>query len=331
MIVAVTGAAGHIGANLVRELLRRGQRVRALVRSDTRALEGLALERVPGDTLEPASLDTLFRGAELVYHLAGRISIVGDQDGLVMRTNHLGTRNVVEAALRAGARRLVHFSSIHALVQQPLDQPLDESRPLAGEDTPAYDRSKAAGEREILAGVQRGLDAVMVNPTSVFGPEDHKPSLMGQVILDLVHRKFPALVAGGFDWVDVRDVVQGAMAAAERGRTGERYLLGGRWHSVRQLAEQVELASGVRQSRLVAPLWLARVGVPFVGAYSRIARRAPLFTKESLDALQGHRQILHDKASRELGYQPRPLADTVRDTIEWFRQAGRLERTRDCA
>jgi dihydroflavonol-4-reductase len=323
----VTGATGHVGANLVRALLAEqpDRRIRVTVRKDTRALEGLpGIERVRADVDDLGSLERAFAGADLVYHLAGRISIVGSEGGLVERTNVLGARHAVEACLRAGVRRLVHFSSIHAFEQEPLLAALDESRGPAEAGAPAYDRSKAAGEREILAGVARGLDAVIVNPTAILGPHDYRLSRVGEVIVSLTRRTLPSLVDGGFDWVDVRDVCAGAIAAAARGRRGERYLLGGCWRSVLELARTVAEVTGSPPPRLSSPLWLARIGAPFVEVWSKLRKTTPLYTRESLHALRSNRRITHAKATRELGYAPRPLLETIRDTVAWHRAAGNL-------
>jgi len=176
----------------------------------------------------------------------------------------------------------------------------------------------------VLAGLDRGLDAVIVNPTAILGPNDFGPSAMGRVLLDLYHRRLPALVGGGFDWVDVRDVVSGAMAAAAKAPRGERYLLSGEHRSVRDLAALVGDITGVRPPRLVSPMWLARVGAPFATTFARVAGRQPLFTSHSLHALRNHQLVSHDKATRELGYRPRPLVETLTAAYDWFRQAGAL-------
>lgn len=325
--IVITGAAGHIGNNLVRALCARGERPRVLVHQDTRALEGLDVEKVSGDLLDPASLVAAFEGAERVFHLAAKISIDPREDGLLGRLNVDGPKNVAAACLAAGVKRLVHFSSIHALSSQPAGEPIDETREPTHQDYPvAYDRSKAAGEAEIRAAVARGLDAVVVNPTGVIGPHDYRPSPMGEVFLDLYHRRLPGIVEGGFNWVDVRDVVDGALAAADRGRTGERYLLSGHWASVREVAQVAAEVTGVRAPRMVSPMWLARASAPLATAFARIAGRRPLFTSASLHALRNHRHISHDKATRELGYQPRSLRTSVEDIYAWFRDAGQLER-----
>lgn len=324
MLVAVTGASGHVGGNLVRELLARGRKVRAIVHSDSRAVDGLPLEVVRADVLDPASIERAIEGAGVVYHLAAKIWVSGDLGGLIDRINREGTRNVVAACLRHKVRRMVHFSSIHAFVQEPRDEPLDETRECVapGEGLP-YDCSKVAGEAEVQAGVGQGLDAVIVNPTSVIGPLDFKPSPMGEAILGLLHGKFPMLVDGGFDWVDVRDVVAGAMAAEEKGRRGERYLLPGQWAHFSAIAENVARFGGVKVPRRAAPLWLAGIGAPFVTAWCRLRKRRPIYTTESLDVLRhSNRRVSGEKARRELGYAARPLADTIRDTVAWFREHG---------
>jgi len=323
--IVVTGATGHLGANLVRQLLADGCKVRALVRDDVRAIAGLEVEQARGDVLDPSALMHALVGAEVVYHLAALISVTGAQGGRVEAVNVLGTRNVVHACLQAGVRRLVHFSSIHAFRQLPRDAALDETRaPSDAGRAPAYDHSKARGEREVMAGIGAGLDAVILNPTAVIGPYDFKPSRMGRVLLALVRRRLPALVGGAFDWVDARDVCRAAVTAARVGRSSERYLLSGTYLSVRGLAALVEEASGVRAPRLTAPQWLARPGAPLASAWGRLRKTQPLFTPDSLAALRMcNPRVSHAKATAELNFAPRPLRDTIADTIAWFVETGR--------
>jgi dihydroflavonol-4-reductase len=325
MKIAVTGATGHVGANLVRTLVEHGHQVRAVCHAgNRRGLDGVGLDCVDAELLDAESLTRAFDGCDQVYHLAARISIVPGDEEKVRAVNVEGTRNVVAACRKAGVGRLIHFSSIHALCPRPHDVPIDETRPLTSGDVPPYDRSKAAGERLVLDAVAEGLDAVIVNPTAILGPHDYGPSAMGRVLLDLYHRRFPALVEGGFDWVDVRDVVAGAMAAAARAPRGERYLLSGEHRSVPALAALAAEITGVKPPRLVSPMWLARVGAPFAATWARVAGRQPLFTPQSLHALRNHQRVSHEKATRELDYRPRPLPETVSAAYDWFRQAGAL-------
>ena len=329
MVIAVTGASGHIGANLVRSLAARGDTVRCLVHVHTRALEGLEVAKVSGDLLDVDSLCRAFEGADVVYHLAACISLSMRDMPETSAVNVTGTRNVVEACLRTGVKRLVHFGSIHSLDQEPLDEPMDEERCFAeGPAAPPYDRTKALGIREVQQGLARGLDAVVVLPTGVLGPYDYQPSHFGEVVVRLATGRLPALVPGGFDWVDVRDVVAGTMAAAEKAPAGRMYLLSGHWVSVAEIAKMVGELSG-RPAPLSVPRWLALTGAPFVETWYRLRHARPLYTRMSLGALRSNRYISHARATRELGYEPRPFRDTLADTLAWFRDSGMLAKGRN--
>lgn len=324
-LAVVTGASGHIGANLVKQLKADGRSVRAVYHRNKGLLENEAVEWVHGDVRDKASLLKAFEGAETVFHLAAMISIEGDLDGLVHAVNVEGAANVAEACLACGVKRLVHFSSIHAFNQSPLDQVLDETRARAtGQHHNAYDRSKAAGEAKVREVIAQGLDCVFVHPSGVIGPFDGEPSRMGQVFLDLYHGALPALIDGGFDWVDVRDVVASAIAAETQGRCGDNYLLTGQWRSVKELAIIAEGITGKKKPFLVTPMWLARGWAPFQAAFDRMRGKRPLYTSESLEALRANKQVDHGKAARELGHQPRSLEESIKDIYTWFEQVGKL-------
>lgn len=319
MTTVVTGASGHVGANLVRMLLERGEHVRAMVLHDTRGIDGVDVELVRGDVRDSVSLRRAFEGAKSVFHCAAQISIVGDLDGRVHETNVVGAGNVAEAALAAGVTRLVHFSSVHAFDLTYLDGPIDEHAPRARPGrSGAYDCSKWAGEQRVRDVVERGLDAVIVNPTGVIGPGDYKVSRMGLVFRQLQRRTLPALVSGGFDFVDVRDVCQGAIAARERGRTGENYLLAGQWAAVGDLARVAARVTGAPPPWLTAPMWLARIGAPAMTGFAKLTKSEPLYTSESLAALRANREIRTTKAETELGYSKRTLEQSVRDIYAWI-------------
>jgi len=325
LLAVITGASGHLGANLVRALLERQWQVRAMVRHDTRALEGLNIELTPGDVLDEASLKRAFAGADVVYHLAGRISVVTWDRREVEAVNITGVRNVIESCMATRVRRLVHTSSFHAHRQEPLDEPLDEFRPLLGPGRyPPYDHSKAEGERLVRAAIAEGLDAVIINPSGMIGPYDFKPSHFGATILSLATGKLPALVDAGLSWVDTRDVADGMIRACEKAGAGAKYILSGQWVKLEDIARQVARLTGVRPPRLVLPMWVARTGAPLATLLDRTRGRRPLFTSISMRELESNPNISHARARRELEYQPRPLEQTIADTLDWFRATGFL-------
>jgi dihydroflavonol-4-reductase len=325
--VAVVGASGHIGNNLCRALLDKGYRVRALVHLHSNALERLDVEKIRGDILDPASLIPLCTGAAAVFHAAGKTSISGDPDGSVRDVNVQGTRNVVKACLDCGVHRLVFFSSIHALKQQA-ELPLDESSPLIEEEGFDHDVAKSEAEREVMRGIVAGLNTVILTPTAVIGPNDFLPSLLGQGLMALYRSSLPALIAGGFDWVDVRDVAKAAVVAMEKGKAGEKYLLSGMWKTVKELALLVQEITGRPAPKFTSPHWLARMGIPFASAYSFLTMRSSptIYTEETLQALlRCSRNISCARAKDHLGFRPRPLSETLGDTFNFYKKIGMIQ------
>jgi dihydroflavonol-4-reductase len=325
MKIAVTGASGHVGANLCRSLLAEGHQVKALVHNKNNSLKDLNLEFVQGSLNDLDSLRKLCKGTEVVYHLAAMISIDGQKNKL-LEVNVEGTKHLVNVIQENGVRRLIHFSSIHALSHFPLNESMDETRPLITDGPMWYEITKAKAEKYVLDATSTGLDAVVINPTAIVGPNDFKPSLVGTVLIRLYKNSLPALVPGGYNWVDVRDVVQGAISAMDKGRKGERYILSGNWVSVRDLAMTLEKVTGKRVKRFMIPTVIAKAGVPFIKAYAKIAGQEPLYTFESLRTLLDvNKSISHKKASDELGYTPRSFDVTIRDTMDWFKTNGNLK------
>lgn len=327
MKIAVTGGTGQIGTVLIRMLLEQGHEVSALLRSWEGGLKNLPIRKVQGDTTDPASLDTLLEGNEIVMHLAAIVSITGDQGGLVRKTNFEGTCNVVEACLKNKIRKLIHFSSVHAYDSYPHDTPMDETRPLVGPDGYAYDRSKSDAQAYVQKAVkERGLDAVIINPTAVLGPYDYRPSIKGQLMIDFYKGKIPVLTPGGYDWVDSRDVCDAAIRAIEHGKTGESYLCSGQYYTIRDFAALIGKVIDRKMPTLVMPFGVLKAAVPFVEAWARLSGKQPLYTRESIDALmEGNPHVSHAKAARDLGYHPRPLEETLRDTYAWLKAEGMLK------
>ncbi len=327
MIAAVTGASGHAGGNIVRCLISHGIKVKAFLHEDERAVAGLDVRTMKGNILDVNAVSRFIQGADAVYHLAGFISVTNNDKKKLEDINITGTRNIIAACLEHGIKRLVHMSSIHALSPYPKDAMMDETRELVRTDRRStYDSSKACSEMLVHDAVSRGLDAVILNPTAIIGPFDYKPSLIGEVMLLTLRGRMIAFVKGGFDWVDARDVAEAAHAACERGRKGERYILSGSWHTIREIGLSLREASGCSLPPFDAPMWLARLGAPVASAVSKLSGKRPLFASGSLAPLRGYRHISSDKAKAELGYKPRPLDETIRDTYAWFRDNGYIKK-----
>ena len=316
----VTGATGHIGNVLVRKLLARGERVRALILpGESRdSIQGLDVEAVEGDVLNLDSLFKSLRGIRGIFHLAGVISIMPGPNPFVRRVNVEGTKNVLRAAKERGIGKLIYTSSIHA-VKRVEDSVIDETLPYDA-DNPygAYDRSKAEATLEVLNAARAGLEAVVACPTGVIGPYDFRGSMMGAVIHDAATAKPTLYVDGAYDFVDVRDVADGLISAAQNGIRGESYILSGRKISVRYLLETVREITGRNFFQMKIPFDLARFAAMFTPMYYGAARATPRFTPYSLEVLRSNANISHAKAARELGYKPRSLYESISDTVKWF-------------
>jgi dihydroflavonol-4-reductase len=325
--ILVTGAGGHIGNVLVRELLDQGQSVRGLLlpSEDPTPLKGLPAEILEGDVLDIESLRWALRGVEVMYHLAGVVSILPGQWDLLERVNIEGTRNALRACREARVRRFVYTSSIHAIAPPPPGQTIDERLPFEPARTWGdYDRSKAMASLEVRRAAAEGLDAVIVCPTGVIGPYDFRRSEMGQFLLDCASRRPKMYIEGAYDFVDVRDVARGHILACERGRRGEHYILSGGRITVPEILETVERTFQIHAPHLRIPLWLARWAAIFTPLYYRLTGAKPKLTPYSIHTVTSNCQISSLKAQRELGYRARPLSQSIQDTLRWFRDQGAL-------
>lgn len=318
----VTGAAGHIGNVLVRELLSHEYQVRALILpgEDVSALEGLEIERVEGDVLKPDTLDSALKGIDFVFHLAGIVSIMPGEEALMQQVNVEGTKNMLQAALRAGVKRFVYTSSIHALSRK-WQGTISEETPFDVQNTAgAYDRTKAEASLAVLEAAKQGLDVVIVCPTGVIGPFDYRKSEMGSLLSDWMQRRIHMLVEGAYDFVDVRDVARGQRLALERGKKGEVYILSGHQIQLFQLKELVQKIKGLRTPTLRVPFWLAKFATLFSPLYYRLSKQTPKFTEYALETVNSNSLVSNAKARQELGYSTRKLMQTIKDTVAWLQK-----------
>jgi dihydroflavonol-4-reductase len=326
----VTGASGLLGANLTRALVARGRRVRLLLRPTARTdhLDDLdGLERVAGDVTRPADVLTAAEGVETIYHCAAAVSMDARQAATMWRVNVEGTDNVLAAARRVGARRLVHVSSVDAIgLPPPGAPPSTEEAPwnwdAHGVGNP-YARTKLESQRRVLAATAEGLDAVVVNPTFMLGAYDVKPS-SGRLILEVAAGKAVGYTTGGNNFVDVEDVVAGTLAAAERGRRGEVYILGGVNLTYREVMSEVAAVVGRAPPRLPIPYPVALAGGWCADLWARLRGRESVLNP--LTARLGFVGHYYDpsKAVRELGLPRSPLRPAIERAVAWFRATGRL-------
>ena len=326
-MLLVTGPTGHIGNVLVRELVKRGEKVRALVlpQDDLTPLVGLDVELVLGDVLNLDSLRRAFEGVEDVFHLAGMISIMPGRNELVRRVNVEGTHNILHVAQETGVRRMIYTSSIHALRRVPHGVTIDESVPFDPHHAISdYDQSKAEASLAVLEAARLGLDAVIACPTGVVGPYDYKRSEMGQVIMGCIEEKPQLYIEGAYDFVDVRDVADGLILAQEKGLTGETYIFSGERLTVKRLLETLWGLTGKRFMQMKVPTALAHFAANFTPTYYRMMNKEPRITPYSIETLASNSVITHEKASRELGYAPRSLTESLADAVQWFLENKRM-------
>ena len=326
MLALVTGATGFIGANLVEALGQRGWRVRALHRaaSSLKALAGLAYESAIGDVTEPASLAPAMRDVDVVFHVAAVADYWRSDPSRLMQVNVEGTRNVLRAAREAGVRRVVFTSSCAALGQPPFGRALDERAQfnLRPDDFP-YGYSKYLAEQVCQEFVRAGLDVVIVNPAVVFGPRDVN-LVSSSLVIAAARRGLPFALPGGVSAIDVADACAGHIAAAERGRTGERYILTTENLSYQQLFTMLAEVVGRPCPRLILPRWVFRLAAPMVGfARDRLGVRLPVSSEQVRFAAETF-WFDASKARCELGLTPRPVREAIQRTYDWYVAHGYL-------
>jgi len=317
----VTGASGFLGWHVAQALLRRGIPVRALVRNP-KAVTDLDAELVAGDLRDAAAVRRAAEGCGLVFHVAADYRLWTPRPREMYESNVGGTRNVLEAARKAGVGRIVYTSTVGCIgfVKGGLG---DETTPVSIHDmTGHYKRSKWLAEQEALAAAREGLPVVIVNPTAPVGAHDVKPTPTGQTILDFLRGRMPAYVDTGLNIVDAADAAEGHWLACEHGRAGERYILGGENLTLKQIFDILSRLTGLPAPRLRLPWSVAFAAALVNTAWAGLTGRPP---RAPLDAVRMARKkmwVTHAKAERELGYRPGPAETALRHAVDWFRDHG---------
>jgi len=328
MKVFVTGATGFVGWHLMEALLGRGDAVRCLARpASRRLLEGRPVEIVEGGLGDRAALSRGMRGAEVVYHCAADYRLYVPDPKAMYDANVEGTRNILQAASESGARLVVYTSTVGALGLHADGSPADESAPVRLSDMVGhYKRSKFLAERVAEEWVAKGLPVVIVSPSTPVGERDVKPTATGKLILDFIRGKIPAYVDTGLNLVDVRDVAAGHVLAMERGRPGEKYILGNRDMSLKEILDALSIISGLPSPKLRIPHWVPLAVAAVDTSLARVRGGLPRF---ELDAVRLSRKKMYftaAKAVRELGLPQTPIEQPLERAVRWFRDNGYTER-----
>ncbi|MGN6582781.1 MAG: hopanoid-associated sugar epimerase [Rhizobiaceae bacterium] len=325
--ILVTGGSGFVGSALLRKLARGGSPVRALVRPGSRLSPDLEryVELVRGDIRDASSVHTAMRNVRRVYHAAADYRLWSPDPNELFETNVGGTRTIMEEAMRAGVERVVYTSSVATLACNRDRQPADETRSLdARLAVGGYKRSKIMAETLVRSMAAKGLPAIIVNPATPVGAWDVKPTPTGRIIIEAAAGRMPCFVETGLNMVHVDDVAEGHLAAMERGRIGERYILGGQDRMLRDILAAIAKLTGRSPPRFRIPRSLVFPVAVLAEAAARRTGRTPFVTRDGLRMSRNYMFFSSAKAERELGYRARPYERGIEDAISWFRKAGYL-------
>jgi dihydroflavonol-4-reductase len=327
MTALVTGATGFVGSAVARKLLAAGETVRVLARpgGDRRNIADLKVEIVEGDLRDRASLERALRGCSALFHVAADYRLWVPRPADIYRANVEGSRDIMLAAAEVGVSRIVYTSSVAVLGLLADGTPADEDTPVALADMIGhYKRSKYQAEEEIRRLIrEQGLPVVIVNPSTPIGPRDIKPTPTGRMIVDAAAGRMPAYVDTGLNLVHVDDVALGHLMAFERGRIGERYILGAENLTLREILAAIAVLTGRRAPRLRLPHNLILPVAAAAEGWARVAGgREPMVTLDSIRMAKKKMFFSAEKARQQLGFQPRPVTEALSEAVAWFREGG---------
>ena len=327
-LALITGSSGHVGSNLIRELTKQNYKIRCIdFDGDHRAYEGFDVEVIKGDITERDSLVPIFKDVEIVFHTAALINLDRRYRDQIRLVNVSGTENVCQASLSAGVKKLIHFSSVDAFYRFPIEEPLLEDRKLIDDPNAVpYDLSKADGQKIVLNYCKQGLDASIIHPTSIVGPNDFKPGLPMQEMVNLANGKRKVLPNWGYNFVDVRDLCTTAISAVSKGKTGQNYIVGGEYHMYSYIAELMEEQLGRTVLLGTIPNFVSYLGLPYEYIKSLITKKPRVLTLDTLHTGKtGNKVVPSTLARSELGHNPRPLEETIHDMVSFFQKRGLIK------
>ena len=325
----VTGATGHIGNVLIRELVQKGYEVKAFVLEgeDITFLQELPIEFAYGDVRKIETLKQAFKGAEIVFHLAGIIEIGSTNKKLMREVNIQGTKNVLQVCKEEKVKKLIYTSSVHAIKEETKGTVMTETKTFSSKLVKgSYAKTKAEATKYLLENATEVPEVIITHPSGVIGPYEYIPSNLGRLVIDCANKKIGAYLDGGYNFVDVRDVADGIIKAAEKGKAGECYILAGNYISVKDLMKTIEEITGVKAPKFKIARWFAFATGFLSEIYYKIRKQKPLFTSYAVYTLGTNSNFSIEKAKKELGYQSRNIQETLKDTIEWFEKQGKIIR-----
>lgn len=332
-VFIVTGANGFLGNNIIRELQKDNKNeIRALVLpgDKLKSLDGLKCKIYMGDVTKKETLNNIFdieENIELyVIHCAAIVYIKTKYNQKVYDVNVNGTKNIIDKVLEKNAK-LVYVSSVHAIPEKPHKETITEIKEFDPKKVEGeYAKTKAETAKYVLNMVEkRGLNACIVHPSGIIGPNDFGSTHLTQLIIDFANKRLRACVKGGYDFVDVRDVANGVINACFKGKKGECYILSNRYVEIKELLDVISEVSNGKKITSILPLWFAKLTAPLSELYYSILKEPPLYTKYSLYTLNSNSNFSNEKAKKELGYRNRDLKETVKDTLDWLKENNRIK------
>lgn len=328
-VYLVTGAAGHLGRTVIQDLLKNNKTIRILVLPSEKYIPKGNLEVFYGDVTNKESLFPFFdcpnNSEMIVIHCAGIVSITSKYNELVHRVNVIGTKNIVDLCVEKKVKRLIYVSSVHAIPEKCDKQCISEIKEFNPEDVVGYyAKTKSEASAYVYNAIRNGLNANIIHPSGICGPNDYGRGNLTSLVLDYMHDQLRIGTQGGYDFVDVRDVSNGILACVNQGRIGECYILSNEYYSVKTILDTLHDLTGKRKINIYLPYNFLKHTSIFVEYAYKLVKKPPLFTPYSMYTLNSNSNFTHEKASIELDFHPRNMRISLKDTIEWLKSIDRI-------
>lgn len=325
----VTGANGHLGSTIINLLLKEKKKVRAFVLENDVLHLDKKVEIIRGNITDKKSIYPLFKDLEnkevIVIHCAGIVTIASKFDQKVYDVNVVGTKNIADVALEYKVKKFIHVSSVHAILEEKNKTIKEVDKFYPDKVEGLYAKTKAEASNYILDMSKKGLNAIVVHPSGIIGPGNYGKGHLSQLIIDYLNNRLTAIVKGGYDFVDVRDVADGILKAIEKGRVGECYILSNRYFEIKEIINLLHEVTNHKPIKTILPNWFAKLTAPIAELYYKILKQPPLYTSYSIYTLSTNSHFSHEKATKELDYNPRDMKKTLKDTVDWLKKIGRIK------